>query len=105
MLFAVALVLTLGVTSCGGSSGRAAKYIEKNSGKIEKFLEGRKVNPNRLKSIFDKQSRVVPCPRCSQQGFLYRVDNYGNILRDFNGNAMVVICPNCGGQGQVIVSN
>lgn len=105
MLFAIALVLTLGLTSCGGASKRASKYIEKNSGKIEEFIKGRKVNPSRAKKLFENQSRVVPCARCSQQGFLFRVDNYGNILTDYNGNVLVVTCPNCGGKGVVQVSN
>lgn len=104
MLFAVALVLTLGVTSCGNLSKRGSKYIEENSGKIEEFIKNRKPNPNRVKNLFENQSRVVSCARCSGQGFLYRVDNYGNILTDYNGNAIVVTCPNCGGRGQVTVS-
>ena len=105
MLFAIALVLTFGLTSCGNLFKRGSKYVEKNSGKIEEFIKERKPNPNRVKSIFENQSRIVPCARCSGQGFLYRVDNYGNILTDYNGNAIVVSCPNCGGKGVVQVSN
>lgn len=118
-------VFVIGLSSCGGSSGKRAateviESIEKEAGSLERNvgrMERSTKNANKASKSRRRHNRgdncyeetettpqpvTVPCPHCQGNGMVYATDMYGNLIYDYYGNPQVVYCPQCGGKGVVV---